>query len=406
MGRLRAGGALPACHAGCPDCIPIGPLERMSEFAAREPARPADLPVQASEPAVHSPELPVQPPAQPRSQKRSPRNRRRSPRDCGDSSRPSATWWPSRGPRRYWASPTGPSPRICSRREMWVWRPPHPRRHSFSERSVLSGSRSSCWPNSTRYRPRSAASRFSTGMYISCLAVLILSLAHAGPLPVPGRQPEDHRCRLDNRRSLRDRISGDNGRAHLRQRGNRTAPGLGPAVARQPELRAEAGHRGCPRPRRDQNSPRPAVCLGLALVVSLVVCIPMLRLEPTPAGEGNLSHRVALTRRYGVLSLKHHVLNLSINSIYYIVALIAALLILPQATGLLLDRTPGVVHRDDHPVPAGAVPVRRDIRRPEPASTATSAEHSPSDWPCVVGSWSSSRWRLPSSCVSSAPPTS
>ena len=74
----------------------------------------------------------------------------------------------------------------------------------------------------------------------------------------------------------------------------------------------------------------------------------MLRLEPTPAGEGNLSHRVALARRYGALSLKHHVLNLSINSISYIVALIAALLIPPQqlayfSTALLLSSTAMVI---------------------------------------------------------------
>ncbi len=83
---------------------------------------------------------------------------------------------------------------------------------------------------------------------------------------------------------------------------------------------------------------------ALALVVSLVVCIPMLRLEPTPAGEGNLSHRVVLARSYGVLSLKHHVLNLSINSISYIVPLMAALLIRPQqvayfSTAFLLSAT-------------------------------------------------------------------
>ena len=87
---------------------------------------------------------------------------------------------------------------------------------------------------------------------------------------------------------------------------------------------------------------------ALALVVSLVVCIPMLRLEPTPAGEGDLSHRVALTRRYGMLSLKHHVLNLSISSISYFVALIAALLIPPQqvayfSTALLLSSTVQIV---------------------------------------------------------------
>jgi O-antigen/teichoic acid export membrane protein len=81
-----------------------------------------------------------------------------------------------------------------------------------------------------------------------------------------------------------------------------------------------------------------------SLVVSLVVCIPILRLEPTAAGEGNLSHRVALARRYGALSLKHHVLNLSINSISYVVPLIAVLLISPQqvayfSTAFLLSAT-------------------------------------------------------------------
>ena len=83
---------------------------------------------------------------------------------------------------------------------------------------------------------------------------------------------------------------------------------------------------------------------AFATVVSLVVCFPMLRLEPTPADEGKLNHRLALARRYGVLSLKHHVLNLSISSISYIVPLIAVLLISPQqmayfSTALLLSST-------------------------------------------------------------------
>ena len=86
---------------------------------------------------------------------------------------------------------------------------------------------------------------------------------------------------------------------------------------------------------------------ALTLIVPLV-CLPMLRLEPTPAGEGNLSHRVAPARRYGVLSLKHHVLNLSINSVFYIVALIAALLIPPWqlayfSTALLVESTAMVI---------------------------------------------------------------
>ena len=86
---------------------------------------------------------------------------------------------------------------------------------------------------------------------------------------------------------------------------------------------------------------------ALTMVISLA-CLPMLRLKPTPAGEGNLSHRVALARRYGVLSLKHHVLNLSINSVFYIVGLIAALLIPPRqlayfSTAFLLESTAMVI---------------------------------------------------------------
>jgi O-antigen/teichoic acid export membrane protein len=86
----------------------------------------------------------------------------------------------------------------------------------------------------------------------------------------------------------------------------------------------------------------------LALVVSLAVCMPLLRLQPTPAGEGNISHRMALVRRYGVLSLKHHVLNVSINSVYYIVGLIAAIVLLPQqlayfTAAFLLESTAMVI---------------------------------------------------------------
>jgi hypothetical protein len=74
----------------------------------------------------------------------------------------------------------------------------------------------------------------------------------------------------------------------------------------------------------------------------------MLRLEPTPAGEGNISYRVALARRYGVLSLKHHVLNVSINSVYYIVGLIAAIVLLPRqlayfTAAFLLESTAMVI---------------------------------------------------------------
>ena len=67
-----------------------------------------------------------------------------------------------------------------------------------------------------------------------------------------------------------------------------------------------------------------------AMVASFAVCIPMLRLDRTPAGEGSLHHRAALVRRYKRLSLQHHVLNLSISSVSYIVPLTATVLISPS----------------------------------------------------------------------------
>ena len=66
------------------------------------------------------------------------------------------------------------------------------------------------------------------------------------------------------------------------------------------------------------------------LVISLFVCIPMLRLERVRRDQRGLSHRIALVRQYGMLSLNHHALNLSINSISFIVPAMAALLILPR----------------------------------------------------------------------------
>src|SRR6202044_3052946 len=51
----------------------------------------------------------------------------------------------------------------------------------------------------------------------------------------------------------------------------------------------------------------------ISLVISFLACIPMLRLERTPSGEGTISSRVAIVRRFGKLSLQHHVLNLSIG---------------------------------------------------------------------------------------------
>ena len=189
---------------------------------------------------------------------------------------------------------------------------------------------------------------FSTGMYISCLAVLILSLGTLALSPFLGG-------------SLRI-IGADSTTAALFVIGSVATMG-----ALTFDNAAIGLHRGSAQLWRGslnsvlklaivgvlvlvgtRTAPGLLFAWALTLVVSLVVCIPMLRLEPTPAGEGNLSHRVALARRYGVLSLKHHVLNLSINSVFYIVALIAALLILPRqlayfSTALLVESTAMVI---------------------------------------------------------------
>ena len=188
---------------------------------------------------------------------------------------------------------------------------------------------------------------FSTGMYISCLAVLILSLGTLALSPFLGG-------------SLRI-ICTDATTAALFVIGSVATMG-----ALTFDNAAIGLHRGSAQLWRGSlNAVLKLAIVGvlvlvgtrtasgllfawaLTLVVSFV-CIPMLRLEPTRAGEGNLSHRVALARRYGVLSLKHHVLNLSINSVFYIVGLIAALLILPRqlayfSTAFLVESTAMVI---------------------------------------------------------------
>lgn len=63
------------------------------------------------------------------------------------------------------------------------------------------------------------------------------------------------------------------------------------------------------------------------LAASLLICRSMLRLDSTPPEQRTLSARVELTRRYGSLSLNHHVLNLSINSVNFVLPVVAALLI-------------------------------------------------------------------------------
>jgi O-antigen/teichoic acid export membrane protein len=188
---------------------------------------------------------------------------------------------------------------------------------------------------------------FSTGMYITCLVVLILSLGTLALSPFLGG-------------SLRI-ICADPTTAALFVIGSVATMG-----ALTFDNAAIGLHRGSAQLWRGSlNSLLKLATVGvlvlvgirtaqgllfawaLTLVVSFV-CIPMLRLEPTPAGEGNLSHRVAIARRYGVLSLKHHILNLSINSVFYIVGLIAALLILPRqlayfSTAFLVESTAMVI---------------------------------------------------------------
>lgn len=83
---------------------------------------------------------------------------------------------------------------------------------------------------------------------------------------------------------------------------------------------------------------------ALALAVALVAAIPVLRLGPRSARRNALREGWQLTRDYAGLSFKHHILNLSINSISYLVPLTAALLIRPQqvayfTTAFLLSAT-------------------------------------------------------------------
>ena len=69
---------------------------------------------------------------------------------------------------------------------------------------------------------------------------------------------------------------------------------------------------------------------ALALVVAFFLCVPMLGLEPVRAGEGSLHHRTELVHRFSTLSLQHHVLNLSISSVSFIIPLTVTLLVSPS----------------------------------------------------------------------------
>src|SRR5690348_10325030 len=139
---------------------------------------------------------------------------------------------------------------------------------------------------------------FSTGMYISCLTVLILSLGTlalspflGGSLSVIGADPAMAVLFVIGSVATMAALTFSNaaiglhrGSAQLWQGGLASALKL--AVVGVLVL---VGTR---------TAPGLLFAWVLTMVVSLVVCLPMLRLEPTSAGEGNISHRAALVRRY------------------------------------------------------------------------------------------------------------
>ena len=55
---------------------------------------------------------------------------------------------------------------------------------------------------------------------------------------------------------------------------------------------------------------------AMALLLAFFICIPMLGLERHTSGDGTLVQRRAFVRQFGKLSLQHHVLNLSISSVF------------------------------------------------------------------------------------------
>jgi O-antigen/teichoic acid export membrane protein len=329
MSEFAAGEPVrPAEQRAGPTEQPAGPTE--------QPAGPTDLPVQALAPAIQSSELPVRPPELPTRAS----HRRRLFTNFGYLvAKNGATAVLG---FVYWAVAT----------------------HLFSARDVglaAAASSTALFLGAigalgipllllAELGSLPAAIRrvtFSTGMYISCLAVLILSLGTlalspflGGSLRIIGADWTTAALFVIGSVATMGTLTFDNAAIGLHRgsaqlwRGSLAAV-LKPVVVGVLVL---VGIR---------TAPALLFAWGLALVVSLA-CLPMLRLEPTPAGEGNLSRRVALARHYGVLSLKHHVLNLSINSVFYIVGLIAALLIPPQqlayfSTAFLLESTAMVI---------------------------------------------------------------
>jgi O-antigen/teichoic acid export membrane protein len=188
---------------------------------------------------------------------------------------------------------------------------------------------------------------FSTGMGISCLSVLILSLGTlalspflGGSLRIIGADPATAALFVIGSVATIGALTFDNAAIGLHRGSAQLWRGSLTSVLKLATV-------GVLILIGIRTAPGLLFAWALALTVSLG-CLPMLRLESTPAGEGNLGHRVALARRYGALSLKHHVLNLSINSVFYIVGLMAALLISPSqlayfSTAFLLESTAMVI---------------------------------------------------------------
>jgi O-antigen/teichoic acid export membrane protein len=320
---------------------------RMSEFATGEPAQPtglpaqpADPPVQASEPTVQSSELPVPPSRRlvPVSKLLAlPSELRRLFTTFGYLvAKQGATAVLGLA---YWAVAT----RLFSARDVGLAAAASSTAFFLGAIGAL-GIPLLLLAELDSLPTAARRLTFSTGMYISCLAVLILSLGTlvlspflGDSLRIIGADPTTAGFFVLGSVATMGALTFDNAAIGLHRGSAQLARGSLNSVLKLAivGVLVLAGTR---------TAPGLLFAWALALVVSLVVCIPMLRLERPPAGEGNLSHRVALTRRYGALSLKHHILNLSINSISYIVALIAALLIPPQevayfSTALLVSST-------------------------------------------------------------------
>jgi O-antigen/teichoic acid export membrane protein len=85
-----------------------------------------------------------------------------------------------------------------------------------------------------------------------------------------------------------------------------------------------------------------------ALVISLAVGWRMLGVDRTPRHRSGLQPRLDLVRRYRLLAFQHHVLNLSISSVSYVLQVVAALLVLPTelayfATAQVVSSVVGLV---------------------------------------------------------------